>query len=269
MHTVERGLYDRPTNLNNVETWANVPLIINRGAAWFASIGTAGSKGTKIFSLVGKINNTGLVEVPMGIPLREIIYDIGGGIPGGKKFKAVQTGGPSGGCIPESLLDLPGGLRRADQGRLHDGLRRHDRHGRGHLHGGRGPLLPQLPQGGVLRQVRALPRRGPADAGRSWSASTAGQGRWRTWTPCEELGDYLVDTALCALGSTAANPVLTTLRYFRHEYEAHISERYCPAGVCKPLFQLRDQRRDLHGLPGRARSAARWGRSPARRRRPT
>ena len=106
MHTVERGLWDKPTNLNNVETWANVPLIINRGADWFAAIGTEGSKGTKIFSLVGKINNTGLVEVPMGITLREIIYDIGGGIPAAK-FKAVQTGGPSGGCIPESMLDLP------------------------------------------------------------------------------------------------------------------------------------------------------------------
>jgi len=107
VHTVEKGLWEQPTNLNNVETWANIPLIINRGADWYSSTGTESSKGTKIFSLVGKINNTGLVEVPMGIALREIIYDIGGGIPGGKRFKAVQTGGPSGGCIPESLLDLP------------------------------------------------------------------------------------------------------------------------------------------------------------------
>ena len=107
IHTVISGLWDRPTNLNNVETWANVPVIINNGAEWYAGIGTEGSKGTKIFSLVGKVNNTGLVEVPMGITLREIVYDIGGGIPGGKKFKAVQTGGPSGGCIPESLIDLP------------------------------------------------------------------------------------------------------------------------------------------------------------------
>jgi len=107
IHTVVSGLYERPTNLNNVETWANVPVIINNGADWYAKIGTEDSKGTKIFSLVGKVNNTGLVEVPMGITLREIVYDIGGGIPEGKKFKAVQTGGPSGGCIPESQMDLP------------------------------------------------------------------------------------------------------------------------------------------------------------------
>ena len=107
IHTVEHGLWDQPSNLNNVETWANVPIIINRGVDWYASIGTSGSKGTKIFSLVGKINNTGLVEVPMGITLRRIVYDIGGGIPGAKRFKAIQTGGPPGGCIPESLLDLP------------------------------------------------------------------------------------------------------------------------------------------------------------------
>ena len=107
IHTVERGLRDRPTNLNNVETWANVPLIINKGAAWYRQTGTEGSKGTKIFSLVGKINNTGLVEVPMGMPLREIVYGIGGGVPAGKKLKAVQTGGPSGGCVPESMIDLP------------------------------------------------------------------------------------------------------------------------------------------------------------------
>ncbi len=107
IHTVERGLWDRPTNLNNVETWANVPLIIDKGAAWYRETGTEGSKGTKIFSLVGKINNTGLVEVPMGMPLREIVYGIGGGVPAGKKLKAVQTGGPSGGCLPESMIDLP------------------------------------------------------------------------------------------------------------------------------------------------------------------
>ncbi len=152
-----KGLWDRPTNLNNVETWANVPLIINRGADWYTEIGTEGSKGTKIFSLVGKINNTGLVEVPMGITLREIVFDIGGGIPNGKKFKAVQTGGPSGGCIPESLLDLPVDFDRADRSRLDDGLRRHDRHGRGHLHGRHGPVLRQIPDRGILRQVRAVP----------------------------------------------------------------------------------------------------------------
>ena len=129
IHTVESGLWDRPTNLNNVETWANVPVIIDTGRDWYAKIGTEGSKGTKIFSLVGKVNNTGLVEVPMGITLREIVYDIGGGIPGGKKFKAVQTGGPSGGCIPESLMDLPVDFDRLTEVGFHDGLRRNDRHG--------------------------------------------------------------------------------------------------------------------------------------------
>ncbi len=144
VRSVEKGLWERPTTLNNVETWANVPIIINNGWEWYAGIGTEGSKGTKIFSLVGKINNTGLVEVPMGVSLREIIFDIGGGIPGGKAFKAVQTGGPSGGCIPEDMLDLHGRFRRAGQSRLDDGLGRHDRHGRDHLHGGHCPLFSRL-----------------------------------------------------------------------------------------------------------------------------
>ncbi len=188
IHTVEQGLWDKPSNLNNVETWANVPLIIEKGAAWYASIGTEGSKGTKVFALTGKVNNTGLVEVPMGITLREILYDIGGGVPRHKRFKAVQTGGPSGGTlivetaepeIHDSLVahgdareDEPvaesarsaGGLRRADPGRFDDGIGRHDRHGPGFLHGGRGPLLYQLPAGRKLRQVRAVPGRIAHDA---------------------------------------------------------------------------------------------------------
>ena len=131
IHTVERGLWDRPSTLNNVETWANIPLIINNGAEWFSKIGVAGNSGTKIFSLTGKVNNTGLVEVPMGIKLRDIIFDIGGGIRGGKKFKAVQTGGPSGGCLPENIAGFAGGFRFADQSRFDDGVRRHDRAGRG------------------------------------------------------------------------------------------------------------------------------------------
>jgi NADH-quinone oxidoreductase subunit F len=236
VHTVEVGLYERPSNLNNVETWANVPLIIERGAAWFASIGTQGSKGTKIFSLVGKINNTGLVEVPMGIPLREIIFDIGGGIPGGKKFKAVQTGGPSGGCIPESMLDIPvdydeltkagsmmgsGGMIVMDEDTCMVDVARY------FLNFLKGESCGKCVacREGVRRMLQILER------------ITGGQGRLEDLDTLQELGEYLVDTALCALGSTAANPVLTTLRYFRHEYEAHITEGYCPAGVCKPLFQ--------------------------------
>ncbi len=237
VHTVERGLYERPSNLNNVETWANVPQIIERGAAWFASIGTAGSKGTKIFSLVGKINNTGRVEVPMGIPLREIIYDIGGGIPGSKKFKAVQTGGPSGGCIPESLLDLKvdydeltkagsmmgsGGMIVMDEDTCMVDVARY------FLNFLKGESCGKCVacREGVRRMLQILER------------ITSGRGELADLDTLQELGEYLVDTALCALGSTAANPVLTTLRYFRHEYEAHIKERYCAAGVCKPLFQF-------------------------------
>ena len=159
VHAVEKGLWDKPTVLNNVETWANVPLIINKGADWYASIGTEGSKGTKIFSLVGKINNTGLVEVPMGTTLYEIIYDMGGGIPKGRKFKAVQTGGPSGGCIPENLLDIP-----VDFDKLYEV---------GSMMGSGGMIVmddtscmvdvaryfTRLPAGGILRQMRSLPRR--------------------------------------------------------------------------------------------------------------
>ncbi len=164
VHTSEKGLYNHPSNLNNVETWANIPLIINKGAEWFSSIGTEGSKGTKIFSLVGKVNNTGLVEVPMGMTLREIVYDIGGGIRDGKKFKAVQTGGPSGGFMPESLLDLPVDFDELTRVGSMMGSGGHDRHGRGHLHGGHGQVLRRLPAGGVLRQVPALPRGPEADA---------------------------------------------------------------------------------------------------------
>jgi NADH:ubiquinone oxidoreductase subunit F (NADH-binding) len=236
VHTVERGLNERPSDLNNVETWANVPHIISNGAKWFASIGTAGSKGTKIFSLVGKINNTGLVEVPMGIPLREIIFDIGGGIPKGKRFKAVQTGGPSGGCIPESLLDLPvdydeltkagsmmgsGGMIVMDEDTCMVDVARY------FLNFLKGESCGKCVacREGVRRMLQILEK------------ITAGNGSEEDLDILEELGEYLVDTALCALGATAANPVLTTLRYFRGEYESHIREKYCPSGVCKSLFQ--------------------------------
>jgi NADH-quinone oxidoreductase subunit F len=234
VHTSEKGLYEQPTNLNNVETWANVPLIINKGAEWYAKIGTAGSKGTKIFSLVGKINNTGLVEVPMGITLREIIYDIGGGIPGGKKFKAVQTGGPSGGCVPEDKLDLPvdfdelakvgsmmgsGGMIVMDENTCMVDIAKYFVNV---LEGEScGKCVPC--REGLKRMSQIL------------TDITEGRGKEGDIDLLERLSAALVDTSLCALGSTAPNPVLTTIRYFRDEYEAHIKDKRCPAGVCKEL----------------------------------
>jgi len=237
VHTVERGLNDRPTTLNNVETWANVPQIINRGADRYGKIGTQGSKGTKIFSLVGKINNTGLVEVPMGISLREIIFEIGGGIPKGKRFKAVQTGGPSGGCIPEELLDMAvdyeelsragsmmgsGGMIIMDEDTCMVDVARYFLN---FLKGEScGKCVPC--REGIKRMLEILNR------------ICAGKGKEEDLDTLEQLGEYLMDTALCALGSTAANPVLTTLKYFRNEYESHIVDKYCSAGVCKSLFRF-------------------------------
>jgi NADH-quinone oxidoreductase subunit F len=234
VHTSEKGLYDKPTNLNNVETWANVPLIINRGADWYAKIGTAGSKGTKIFALVGKINNTGLVEVPMGISLREIIYDIGGGIPEGKKFKAVQTGGPSGGCLPESLLGLPvdfdeltkagsmmgsGGMIVMDENTCMVDFAKYFV---GFLEGESCGKCVPCREG--LKRMREI-----------LTGITEGKGKEEDIELLERLSATLIDSSLCALGSTAPNPVLTTIRYFRDEYEAHIRDKRCPAGVCKEL----------------------------------
>ncbi len=235
VHTVEKGLWEQPTNLNNVETWANVPLIINRGADWYAKIGTEGSKGTKIFSLVGKINNTGLVEVPMGITLREIIYDIGGGIPGGKKFKAVQTGGPSGGVIPDDLLKLPvdfdeltkvgsmmgsGGMIVMDENTCMVDIAKYFI---SFLEGEScGKCVPC--REGLQRMREIL-----ADI-------TEGKGKDGDVELLERLSVTLIDGSLCALGTTAPNPVLTTIRYFRDEYEAHIKDKRCPAGVCKELI---------------------------------
>jgi len=235
VHTVEHGLWDRPSNLNNVETWANIPIIITRGADGYASIGTPGSKGTKIFSLVGKINNTGLVEVPMGITLREIIYDIGGGIPGGKRFKAVQTGGPSGGCIPESLLDLP-----IDFDRLQEA---------GSMMGSGGMIV--MDEDNCMVDVaryfvrflqeescgKCTPcREGLEQMGEILTRICAGEGREEDIGLLQDLSRTMIDTSLCGLGSTAPNPVLSTLRYFRDEYEAHIEARRCPARVCKALI---------------------------------
>ena len=235
IHTVEKGLWNKPTNLNNVETWANVPLVINRGADWYSKIGTEKSKGTKIFSLVGKINNTGLVEVPMGIKLREIVYDIGGGIPDGKKFKAVQTGGPSGGCIPESLIDLP-----VDYEKLSDA---------GSMMGSGGMIV--MDEDTCMVDVakyfinflkeescgKCVPcREGLERMGEILTDITEGKATNENLELLEELGEVLKDTALCALGGTAANPVLSTIQYFRDEYKAHIEDKKCPAGVCKSLI---------------------------------
>ncbi|NLE90058.1 MAG: 4Fe-4S binding protein, partial [Dehalococcoidales bacterium] len=234
VHTSEKGLYDCPTVLNNVETWANVPLIINRGSAWYSSIGTENSKGTKIFSLVGKINNTGLVEVPMGISLREIIYEIGGGIPDNKKFKAVLTGGPSGGCIPESLLDLPvdfdeltrvgsmmgsGAMIVMDEDNCMVDIARY--------------FLKFLEEESC---GKCVPCREGLDRMRQiLDDISEGEGKESHLALLEEMSAAIQNGSLCGLGQTAPNPVLTTLKYFREEYLAHIVDKTCPAGVCKSL----------------------------------
>ncbi|NIA13965.1 MAG: 4Fe-4S dicluster domain-containing protein [Nitrospiraceae bacterium] len=237
-YPAESGLWGKPTNINNVETWTNVPVILERGASWFASIGTEGSKGTKVFSLVGKVNNTGLVEVPMGATLREIVFDIGGGIQKKRKFKAVQTGGPSGGCIPESLLDLP-----VDFDKLREV---------GAMMGSGGLIV--MDERTCMVDVakyflgflvgescgRCAPcREGVFQMHRILSRIVEGEGREGDLETLEKLGNYVKASSLCQLGGTAPNPVLSTLRYFRHEYEAHIKEKKCRAGICKELVQFR------------------------------
>jgi len=235
IHSNINGLWNKPTVLNNVETWANVPLIINKGADWFNKFGTEGSKGTKIFSLVGKITNTGLVEVPMGITLKDIIYKIGGGIPGGKKFKAVQTGGPSGGCIPEELLDLEvdfdeltkagsmmgsGGMIVMDEDTCMVDVARYFIH-----------FLTDESCG------KCLPcREGLRQMDKILTNITKGKGKEGDIELLEELSETAIEASLCALGKTAPNPFLSTLRYFRDEYEAHIKEKRCPALSCKELI---------------------------------
>jgi len=236
IHTVESGLHGKPSCLNNVETWANVPAIILRGADWFASLGTARSKGTKIFSLVGKVRNTGLVEVPMGMSLRRIIFELGGGIRDGKAFKAVQTGGPSGGCIPAEHLDEP-----VDFDRLTE---------LGSMMGSGGMIVMDEDTClvnvakyflGFLKEEscgKCTPcREGIAQMLEILTRITKGEGREGDVERLEELGAILSDASLCALGTSAANPVRSTIRYFRAEYDAHIRQRRCPAKECKGLFR--------------------------------
>jgi len=235
VHTVEKGFRESPSDLNNVETWANVPVIIDRGKEWYASIGTEKSKGTKIFSLVGKVANTGLVEVPMGTSLRTIIYEIGGGIPKGKRFKAVQTGGPSGGCIPEAFLDLgvdfdelatvgsmmgSGGMIVMDEDTCMVDVARYFLDFLSEESCGQCTPCRE----GIKRMLEIL------------NDICEGNGRQGDIELLEELGGMVQKFSLCGLGTSAPNPVLTTIRYFRDEYEAHITEKRCPAGVCKALF---------------------------------
>jgi NADH:ubiquinone oxidoreductase subunit F (NADH-binding)/NAD-dependent dihydropyrimidine dehydrogenase PreA subunit len=259
IHTAEAGLWGRPTNLNNVETWANIPPIIARGADWFASIGTESSKGTKVFSLVGKVTNTGLLEVPMGITLREILYELGEGIPEHRRFKAVQTGGPSGGClivdtfgwkhrdflgdaapptvsyVTESLIDLP-----VDFDTLTEA---------GSMMGSGGMIIMDDTSCMVdigryflnfLKEEscgKCTPcREGIRNMLAILNRISVGEGKPEDIEHLIEIAQVLQDASLCALGGSAPNPVLSTIRYFRSEYEEHIFNKRCPAGVCKALI---------------------------------
>jgi len=230
-----QGLWKKPTNINNVETWGNVPIIIDKGPEWFAGIGTKGSKGTKIFSLVGKINNTGLVEVPMGIKLREVIFDVGGGIPGGKEFKAVQTGGPSGGCLPKEKLDLP-----IDYESLAEA---------GSIMGSGGMIVMDESTCMVDVSKYFLSFLRDESCGKCLSCREGtqrmyeivagicdGKGTNGNIALLEELAKAVKDASMCGLGQTAANPVLSTLKYFRKEYEEHIKYKKCSAMVCKEII---------------------------------
>jgi NADH:ubiquinone oxidoreductase subunit F (NADH-binding)/(2Fe-2S) ferredoxin/NAD-dependent dihydropyrimidine dehydrogenase PreA subunit len=237
VHTVEKGLYGRPTNLNNVETWANVPGIINKGAQWFAARGTAKSKGTKIFALTGMVKNTGLVEVPMGTPLRTIVFDIGGGAVDGKAVKAVQTGGPSGGCLPVEKFDLPVDFEALTEA--------------GSMVGSGGMVV--MDESTCMVDVaryflaflvdescgKCVPCRIGIDRMLEIVTDiTEGRGTMKQLDLLEEVAETVQIASLCALGKTAPNPVLSTLHYFRSEYEAHIKEKRCPAGVCRALISF-------------------------------
>ncbi len=235
-YPAHKGLWGQPTVINNVETWATVPNIIRRGSDWFQGLGTDTSKGTKIFSLVGKIANTGLVEVPMGITLREIVYGIGGGIPDKRDFKAIQIGGPSGGCLPAKLLDLPvdyesltaagammgsGGMIVMDDKTCMVDVAKY--------------FLNFLQDESCGKCVSC--REGTQRMYEIVKGITEGKGQENDLALLEELANVCKDASLCQLGQTAGNPILTTLRYFRHEYEAHILDKRCPAGVCKALIR--------------------------------
>jgi NADH:ubiquinone oxidoreductase subunit F (NADH-binding)/(2Fe-2S) ferredoxin len=246
VHTVEKGFRDQPSNLNNVETYANVPAILLKGAQWYAQMGTEHSKGTKVFSLVGKIKNTGLVEVPMGISLRDIVFDIGGGVPKKKKFKAVQTGGPSGGCIPERFLDLPVDYQKLTEV--------------GSIMGSGGMIV--MDQDTCMVDVaryfvdflkeESCGQCNPCREGLKQMLEILtricnGAGEETDIALLEELGVMMQRFSLCGLGTSAPNPVLTTILYFRDEYEKHIREKKCPAGVCKPLFHYEIDPTDCTG----------------------
>ncbi|WMJ79432.1 NADH-quinone oxidoreductase subunit NuoF [Clostridium sp. MB40-C1] len=232
----ESGLWNKPTCVNNVETLANIPAIINNGASWYNSIGTETSKGTKVFALAGKINNVGLVEVPMGTTLREIIYEIGGGIKNGRKFKAVQTGGPSGGCIPEQFLDTPIDYESLTA--------------IGSMMGSGGMIV--MDEDNCMVDIakfyldftveescgKCTPCRiGNKRLYETLQKITAGKGEKQDLENLKELSETIKDTSLCGLGQTAPNPVLSTMKYFMNEYEAHIYEKRCPAGVCNDLLR--------------------------------
>jgi len=235
IRSVERGLYDKPTVLNNVETWANVPLIILNGDGWYNKVGTEASAGTKVFSLAGKVVNTGLVEVPMGITIKEFVEEIGGGIPDGRNFKAVQTGGPSGGCIPASLQDLSIDFDSLTQA--------------GSMMGSGGIIV--MDEDSCMVDVakyfvsflaeeccgKCSPcRDGIPRMKRILEDITEGRGQDGDIEQLEEICEMLKHAALCGMGTSAPNPVLSTIRYFREEYEAHIRDKKCPAGVCKALI---------------------------------
>ncbi len=234
----QKGIWGKPTLLNNVETYANIPQIILNGAEWFASIGTEKSKGTKVFALGGKINNTGLVEIPMGTTLRETIFEIGGGIPNGRKFKAVQTGGPSGGCITEEDLDTP-----IDYDNLI---------AKGSMMGSGGMIV--MDEDNCMVDIarffldftvdescgKCVPcREGTKRMCELLDKITEGKGTMEDIDTLESLAYSIKDASLCGLGQTAPNPVLSTLAHFREEYEAHVNEKTCPAGVCKNLLQIK------------------------------
>nr|WP_300006226.1 NADH-ubiquinone oxidoreductase-F iron-sulfur binding region domain-containing protein [Tissierella sp.] len=235
--TAHRGLWQQPTIINNVETFANVPVIFQKGVDWFTGIGTEKSPGTKVFALVGKVENAGLVEVPMGMPLREIIYDIGGGVPDGKAFKSVQTGGPSGGCIPEHLLETPVDFESLAK--------------IGSIMGSGGMVV--MDETDCMVDIakffldftvdescgKCVPcREGTKRMLELLEKITSGNGTMEDITTMEKLSVTISSASLCGLGQTAANPVVSTLRYFRDEYEAHILQKKCPAGSCQDLLEF-------------------------------